>query len=152
MATTNNLFPVFDVPSVLVENTTEQKKYRPAPLFDHESGDFILNGARQTVYGNGYDAWVLWCTKTILTQRWAHDGYSSNAGIEAEEAFKEPDRKAQESAFVRTISEALLADPMGRTQQVRDFKFNWLADSLNMSCMVLGADGNSAVIAANLKR
>ena len=152
MATTNNLFPVFDVPATLAEDVPFQEIYNPAPLFDIESGEFVLNGARQALWGSGYDAWVLWCTKTILTQRWAYYGYSSNAGIEAEQAFKEPDRRAQESAFERTITEALLADPMGRTRQVRDFRFDWLTDSLFITCEVVGYDGNSAAINAELRR
>lgn len=98
----------------------------------------------------GDDAWVLWCIKTIMTQRWAHLGYSNNAGIEAIEAFRQPDRKAQESAFTRTITEALLADPMGRTRQVRNFQYDWHADSLNITCEIFGAAGNSAVINARL--
>jgi hypothetical protein len=146
----NSLFPVFDVPSVIADDITEQAKYAPAPLWDFEKGDFITDGAKQTLYGSGYDAWVLWCTKTILTQRWAHDGYSVNAGIEADEAFKEPDREAAESAFERTITEALLADPMGRTLQVRDFEFLWGSDSLEIKCTVWGNDGNTADITAKL--
>ena len=145
-----NLFPVFDVPSELAESVQITERYRPAPLFDVERGDFIVDGARHPLYGSGYEAWVLWCTKTILTQRWAYYGYSSNSGIEADEAFKEPDRPAQESAFQRTITEALLADPVGRTLQVRDFIFSWITDSLNIICTVVGVDGDTAAITAKL--
>jgi len=145
-----NLFPVFDVPVVLPEDEKITDKYAPAPMFDIESGEFVTDGAGQTLYGSGYDAWALWCIKTILTQRWAHLGYSGNAGIEAAEAFGEPDRKAQESAFERTITEALLADPMGRTLQARDFTFEWRGDSLRMNCVVVGIDGNTADITAKL--
>jgi hypothetical protein len=152
MATTNNLFPVFDVPAQLADDIQTGQRYLPAPLFDIESGEFILSGARQALYGSGIDAWILWCTKTILTQRWGYLGYSNNAGIEAEQAFNEPNRAAQESAFTRTISEALLADPMGRTQQVRNFQYRWLADSLWISCEVVGYDGNSAAIQADIRR
>lgn len=151
MDTTNNLFPVFDVPSTVTEDYTPKARYNPAPMFDIAKGDFITDGARQPLYGTGYDAWVLWCTKTILTQRWAYMGYSSNAGVEADEAFAEPDRKAQESAFERTVTEALLADPMGRTQQIQDFEFKWNGDSLNITCVVIGAESNSATITAKLK-
>jgi hypothetical protein len=147
----NNLFPVFDVPSTFAEDAAQVQKYRPVPLFNVETGDFVLNGAKQTVYGSGYDAWVLWCTKTVLTQRWAHYGYSSNAGIEAQEAFAQPERKAVESAFERTITEALLADPMGRTRQVRNFVFGWYGDGLSITCEVLGADGSTAAIKATHK-
>ncbi|MDR2044148.1 MAG: DUF2634 domain-containing protein [Clostridium sp.] len=153
MATTNNLFPVFDVPSALAEDVQQQQKFKPAPLWDVEKGDFTFNGARQPVYGGGYEAWALWCTKTILTQRWACAGYSSNAGIEADEAFKEPDRKAIESAFERTVSEALLADPMGRTRTVRDFEFRWRGggDGLDIICSVYGYDGQSERITASIQ-
>ena len=145
------LFPVFEVPSETIENIQPRQRYRPAPLWDYEKGDFITNGTRQMLYGDGSDAWVLWCVKTIQTQRWAEFAYSSNAGIEAEEAFKEPDRKAAESAFERTITEALLADPAGRTRQVRDFQFTWVADSFSISCVVDGSEGNSEIIRAVLK-
>ena len=146
-----DLFPVFDIPGTITEDEQEAQKFLPAPLWDFETGDFVMNGSRQMIYGSGHDAWILWCTKTIQTQRWAYMAYSSNTGIEAAEAFREPDRRAQESAIERTITEALLADPMGRTQQVRDFQFSWLADSVNISCDIYGVEGNSASIQTAIK-
>jgi hypothetical protein len=145
-----NLFPVFDVPATLAESEDEKQRYNPSPLWDIDSGDFIYNGSRQIVYGSGYDAWMLWCIKTMKTQRWAHLAHSSNAGVESDQAFDEPDRQAQESALERTISEALLADPMGRTQSVRNFTFEWQGDSLLVVCEAIGSDGNSAAISANI--
>lgn len=145
-----DLFPVFDVPSEIEEEQNTDTEYAPAPLWDFEAGDFVTDGAHRTLYGSGYDSWVLWCTKTIMTQRWAHLAYSDNEGIEAEEAFAEPDREAVESSFERTITEALLADPMGRTLAVRQFDFSWEADGLMISCEVVGADGSTADIKARL--
>ncbi len=146
----DELFPVFDVPSELDDEEGQEAQYLPAPIWDMETGDFVTDGAGKVLYGSGYDAWVLWCTKTIMTQRWAHDAYNENEGIEAEEAFSEPDREAAESAFERTITEALLADPMGRTVQVMDFEFTWEADSLWIECVAVGTDGNTANITAKL--
>ena len=145
------LFPVFDVPATLAEDVERQRKYAPAPMWDVETGDFVTDGAGRALYGSGYDAWVLWCTKAILTQRWAHLSYSADMGIEAEQAFQAPDRAAAESGFERTSTEALLADPMGRTVQVRDFTFRWEADSLWIECKVFSADGGSASVGASLK-
>ena len=71
-----NLFPVFDVPSILANEVKEEKRYRPAPLFDLKTGDFVVDGNGHVVYGSGRDAWILWCIKTIQTQRWAHFAYS----------------------------------------------------------------------------
>ena len=149
-----NLFPVFDVPGILAEDELTIQRYRPAPLWDLERGDFVLDGARKLQYGNGFEAWVLWCVKTVLTQRWAHDGYSPNAGIEAEQGFAETSRRAAESVFERTVTEALLADPMGRTTQVRNFRFAWDGggDSLLIECDILGHDGNSATLKARVRQ
>ena len=62
-----------------------------------------------------------------------------------------PDRAAAESSFERTITEALLADPMGRTVQVRDFSFRWEADSLWIECKVFGTDGSTTDVGARLE-
>lgn len=146
------LFPVFDVPSEIEEDDAEDdSEYAPAPLWDYETGDFATDGAHRTIWGSGYDSWVLWCTKTIMTQRWAHLAYSANHGVEAEEAFAEEDREAVESSFERTITEALLADPLGRTREVRDFDFSWEVDCLMITCEVIGTDGNTAEIKAALQ-
>lgn len=144
----NSLFPVFDVPSETTEDTYRKKTavYNYSPLWDFEKGDFVSNGAGQLLYGTGYEAWVFWCVKTMNTQRWAHLAYSDNAGIESKEAFGEPDRAAVQSAFERTITEALLADPMGRTLQVRSFVFSWENDSLRIECEAVGADRNTAAL------
>lgn len=63
------LFPVFDVPSELEDEEEQESEYLPAPMWDVETGDFVTDGAGKALYGSGYDAWVLWCTKAILTQR-----------------------------------------------------------------------------------
>ena len=150
-----DLFPVFDVPADIEGEDTEMEgyegEYAPAPLWDFAAGDFVMDGAHRSVYGSGYDAWVLWCTKTIMTQRWAHLAYSSSHGVEAEEAFAKADREAVESAFEASITEALLADPLERTVDVRDFEFSWEADSLTISCVAVGTDGNTADIEATLE-
>lgn len=148
-----DLFPVFDVPSEIADVTEEAEsgKYYPGPLWDFETGDFIMDGAHRSIYGSGYDAWVLWCTKTIMTQRWAHLAYSSAYGVESEEAFAESDREAVEASFELSITEALLADPYGRTTAVRDFEFSWVGDELSISCVAVGTDGNTADIEANVK-
>ena len=151
-AAAGGLFPAFDVPSALAEGAAPARgAYPRAPLWDLEAGDFALDGARRTLYGSGHDAWALWCAKAILTQRWACGGYSGNAGIEGEEAFAEPDREAAESALERTVTEALLADPLGRTEAVRDFAFEWRGDSLAISCTAIGGGGSAAAVNAELR-
>ena len=148
----NGLFPVFDVPATVAEETDIETEYSPAPMWSMEAGDFVTDGAGKALYGSGYDAWVLWCTKSILTQRWAHYGYSDNEGIEAEESFQQPDIQAVASSFERTITQAHRADQMGRTSQVRDFEFTWEADGLWITCTAIGTNGDTATIQAKLNK
>jgi len=146
------LFPVFDVPSSLAEGASAAKgSYPRAPLWDLEAGDFVLGGSKQPLYGSGHDAWALWCAKTLMTQRWACGAYSGNAGIEADEAFGEPDMEAMRSSIERTATEALMADPLGRTRPVRDFKSERKGDSLYVTCTVIGSDGSQATINSELR-
>lgn len=145
-----SLFPVFEVPSNLADTVAVTEKYLPSPLFDVATGEFAVDGSGKMLYGTGYDAWVLWCTKAVSTQRWAHLAYHSWTGVEAEEAFREPDRGAQELALIRTITEALLADPKGRTVRVYEFACEWLGDWVSVSFRVLGANGDTASIQSKL--
>ncbi len=144
------LFPVYDVPSALAEDKTTSNQYRKSPAFDLETGEFILDGGGKLSYGTGYDAWLLWCMKTIQTQRWAHLAYRSNIGTELAQAFALWDRSAQESFLERTVTEALLADPKARTVRVYDFAYQWGEDSLALSCTLLGQKGDTASITVNL--
>ena len=163
------LFPVFDeqlalgdVASGVREVPPAGPLYRRAPLFCHETGDFVFNHLRRPVYGTGVEGWKLWCEKSMMTQRWAHEGYSADFGIEAYEAFRETGREAVEAVLERTVTEALLADPSARTQSVSDFRFRWqpsavlpasgggVRNVLHLTCTVTGYDGNSVVIGRQL--
>lgn len=145
-----NLFPVFSVPTTLATSETVTEKYRPSIAFDVETGDFVVDGGGNMQYCSGYEAWVLWCSKTVSTERWAHLAYPSYIGTEMDSAFKEPDRDTQESAIERTITEALLADPRGRTVRVYDFSFTWKSEVATVSFTVLGSNGDSASLEAKI--
>lgn len=124
-----NLYPVFDMPDLIEQQQTEPApKYGKSWLFDFEKGDFVVDGAGRVIQTDGHTAWVQWCVKTVLTQRFAHVIYSFDYGTELEKALKQPSRKAVEAELERVITEALLADP--RTEMVRDFSFEWQGDEV----------------------
>ena len=135
-----SLYPAFDMPELI-----EQQQAEPAPrygkswLFDFKKGDFVLDGAGRVVEADGHTAWVQWCIKTILTQRFAYVIYSSDYGTELEEAQKQPDRKAVEIELERAITEALLVDP--RTEMVKDFVFEWEGDTVKVSFVAVPVVG-----------
>ena len=114
----NNLFPTFAVPKVVENKIPKENRTKKSVYFDFEKGDFSLESNGEIKTATPYDAWVQWCLKTVLTQRWAFLAYSTQAGVEIEEAFAQQDRKAQESYMEKTITEALLADPYQRTKRV----------------------------------
>ncbi len=146
-----NLFSTFDVPTTLASSETSNvDKYKSSLAFDLTTGEFITDGGGAVKYCSGYEAWVLWCVKTVSTERWAHLAYPSYIGAEMESAFKEPDRASQESAIERTINEALLADPCGRTVRVYDFEFSWVAEDATVTFTVLGSSGDTASVTAKL--
>lgn len=134
----SNLFPTFAVPKVVEKNIQDKNRTKKSLYFDFEKGDFALENNGEIKTAEPYDAWVQWCLKTVLTQRWAFLAYSTQAGVEIEEAFAQQDKKAQESYIEKTITEALLADPYSRTKRVYDFTFVWKTDGVEVTFWING--------------
>jgi hypothetical protein len=135
-----NLYPVFEVPELVEQQQTEPApKYGKSWLFDFKKGDFVLDGAGRVVEADGHTAWVQWCIKTVLTERFSCLAYSWDYGVEIEEAFKQTERALIEAEIERTITEALLTD--SRTEMVKDFVFNWQGDELYVSFTVVPVIG-----------
>jgi hypothetical protein len=127
-----DLFPVFDAPDIVDEAADKAAPtYGTSWLFDFEAGDFVTDGAGRMVTCDGYTAWVQWCVKTVLTERFAHAAYGLDYGVEMEDAMSHSDPKAVEADIERTITEALLADP--RTESVQNFAFEQSGDGLTVS-------------------
>jgi hypothetical protein len=140
-----NLYPVFEMPELM-----EQQQMQPEPeypesyLFDFEKGDFVRDGAGRIAIADGHTAWVQWCIKAVITERFSCLAYSGNYGAEIDEALKQPTRAAVETEVERTITEALLADP--RTYAVRDFSFEWRGNELYVSFTVIPVVGEAVRI------
>lgn len=127
-----SLYPIFEAPPLVEQQQTEPApKYGKSWLFDFAKGDFVVDGAGRVPVADGHTAWVQWCIKTVLTERFAYLIYSPNYGCELEKAIQQPSRKAVEAELERTITEALLADP--RTEMVRGFSFSWQGDQVKVS-------------------
>lgn len=133
----NELYPVFDIPTVDEADTNEEAVYKPTPLFDYERGDFVRNGANRIIMVDGREAYRMWVLKTLKTQLGACAAYPG-LGLDYEGASAETERSAVEATFERAITEALLRHPM--TQRVRDFLFALGTDSMTVSFTVQGKD------------
>lgn len=133
-----NLFPVFDVPEIITPAPAEEQKYKPSVYFDYVLGDFRRDGANKMVIAEGREAYRQWCIKTVLTERLDRMSYSSDIGTELDDALKQADRQAVESAMERTITEALMVNK--RTEYVRNFEFTWDSDGLHCDFIVKGKE------------
>ncbi len=136
----SNLYPVFEMPELMEQQQTElAPRYGKSWLFDFKTGDFVIDGAGKVIQTDGHTAWAQWCVKTVLTERFAYLAYSQNYGTEIETALRQPSRQAVEAELERAITEALLVDP--RTEMVRDFRFTWEGDQLQVAFAVVPAVG-----------
>lgn len=143
-----SLFPVFDVPEVVTTTAAKERKYNPSVYFDFEEGDFRRDGAGKVVEADGREAYEQWCLKAAMTERFTCLSYTNDIGTEMVDALSQADRAATESAIERTISEALMVNP--RTEYVRNFSFEWNADSLKCNFTVKGQDLEEAPLTVDI--
>lgn len=137
-----------DLEDDLEEDDTEEViGYKIAPYFDTKSGDFILNGSGQVITADEITAYTQWCENIIATDRYNHDSYSDDIGIDYEEVFQAGSREEAEAILESEISEALESDPYGRTQYVQNVSFEWIGpDALNVLVEVVALDNELVTI------
>ena len=139
-----DLYPAFEMPEIVEQQTEPAPKYGNSWFFDFVKGDFVMDGTGRVIQTDGHAAWAHWCVKAVLTERLAHVIYSSGYGCEVEHARRQPSRQAIEAELERVITEALLADP--RTEMVRDFRFSWEGDQLTVIFTAVPVIGNPEVM------
>ena len=151
-----NLFPE-DIDDLEEEDIDEEEDedvgYKMAPYFDSKLGEFLLSGSGQIITADGVTAWQQWCENIIATDRYNHDSYTDDIGIDYDAIFQLDEREEKESELETEISEALECDPFGRTQYVQDISFEWLSDTeVIVQVDVVGMDNEmisiEAIIAA----
>lgn len=120
-------------------NLDEPIGYRPGVAFDWETGDFIRDGRQRLLEATGVESWQQWCMNCLQTQRYKHQAYSSDFGIDVDEVFRAEFREESESILTRQITEALQADPYGRTEYVAGINYVWpAADAIEATVTVVG--------------
>lgn len=139
-----NLFPEGYEDEVITSEDLAQHSvtgYRNGLAFSETSGDFIRDGKNKILDSTGVESWRSWCINCIQTERYKHLAYSTDFGIETEAALRAGSREEAESILTREVTEALLADPYGRTAFIDEIEFDWTApDSIQMSAKIHGID------------
>lgn len=148
------------LPTDLEESTLEENElaksldgeeglYKRSIYFSNNNGDFITDSSGRFKEATEVETWIQWCIKVLETPRYECLAYSTDIGIDLEEVFEAEDRDAAEAALSSEITEALTADPYGRTDYVNDITFNWISpDSVKVSCEIVGTDGAAENIEA----
>ena len=136
---TEELYPVFDVPEVSDEDEEEyDTEYKRSMKWDPAKGDFVRDSTNRVMECSGQEAFMVWCYKIALTERYSCLAYPDEIGTELEDAVCDDDPATVESRMQRTITEALMTNP--RTESVDNFVFTWNGDTVSCTFDVVGID------------
>jgi phage baseplate assembly protein W len=144
-----NLFPEdgFTIDNV---SSDEQAAHGGSWMFDFEKGDFVREPTNRVAETDAFTAWVQWCQKVLMTQRYRHLAYSSDYGSEFEDLIGMPYTKAAiESEIQRMATEALMVHSY--TQAVDNFTFEWTADYVNFTFQLTSIMGENAHLTYSLE-
>lgn len=147
MATT---YATWDVPTFAEEETSSQNliEFKSDFLFNFETGDFELDGAKKVIIADGETAWKQWCIKQCQIERFALLAYDKNAGIETNLIQEQVSRKQQEAMIERTLTEALMSD--ARTSSVYGFAFQWDSDNVYVSMVIVSSQSTKLDVSIQL--
>ena len=138
----NNLYPEGYEEETIDEDDVELDEpigYRPGVAFSWDPGDFVRDGRNRLLEASGVESWQQWCMNCLQTQRYKHAAYSADFGIDVDEVFSAESQEEAESILTREITEALQADPYGRTEYVADVDYEWTApDAVQITATVVG--------------
>lgn len=151
----DNLFPTDYNSDVGLDasNYETETGYKQSPYFDSETGDFVLDGSGTILDANGVEAYTQWCEAVVATDRYNHDAYSNDIGIDYNLIFSAKTHEEAETLLESEISEALAVDPYHRTQYVQNVLCEWVgSDSVNVTIEVVALDNELVTINTILKR
>ena len=152
----NNLFPKgYEAEVAVLDQLASQGTvgFRNGVLFDHKTEDFPRDGRNRLLDSTGIESWESWVRNCLLTERYKHLAYSTDFGIELDPVFRAASREEAESILTRQITEALLADPYGRTAYVEDIAYTWAgADGVTATVTIHGLDDVTLDVTAYITR
>ena len=100
--------------------------YKNGVKFDYKkAGDFVRDGRNRLMDSDGVESWQSWVINCMETQRYKHLAYSTDFGIELDKVFAAASRAEAENILTRQITEAIMADPYGRTDYVAGLTYTW---------------------------
>lgn len=140
-----NLFPTATPAEEPVAAESEQVFFGRSWRFDFEAGEFVTTPTGKVAGSEGKEAWIEWCKKALLTERYRYLVYSRNYGQEYAELIRSGlPRSAIEMEIQRITTETLMSDP--RTANVDNFTYEWDGEGCYFSCIVSNVREETAEI------
>jgi len=140
-----NLFPTAEAVVGDPTGSAEQIVFGRSWRFDFGTGEFVTTPTGKVAESEGKEAWVEWCQKALMTERYRHLVYSRNYGQEFEDLIRSGlPRSAIEMEIERIATETLMTDP--RTAGVDGFAYEWAGESCFFSCVVTNVHEETAEI------
>lgn len=137
-------YPAWDVENVMLGIEEEDLQDVESYKYSYEENQTVVTGSGKTVRSSPQEAYIFWVMKCVLTERYAHEAYDSDYGVEFLAIMREGyPRQIAESEIRRSVKEALLVD--SRTINVTDFRFQWERDSCYITFKVESVYGIETV-------
>lgn len=112
-------------------------------LYDFNKQEFVRTTTGKFATVEDDMAWLEWCKKAILTERWRYIIYTSDYGQELEDLIgMSLPKSVIESEIQRIITECLKVNSL--TESVENFTFKWEGDSVYFTCEVTNINGFTA--------
>lgn len=145
-----SLFPI-DMPVAEVEPVADagQVSFGRSWRFDFAAGDFVLTPSGAVAGADYFDAWLQWCRKALVTERYRYLAYTRAYGQEFEDLIvRHLSRAANESEIRRMVTECLMLDP--RTAAVENFTFEWDGDVCYFTCEISNVRGETGTVSSEV--
>lgn len=145
-----SLFPT-DMPVAEVETAAvaEDVSFGRSWQFDFSIGEFVLMPAGGVATADYFDAWLQWCKKALMTERYRYLAYTRAYGQEfAALISRHLTRAGNESEIKRIVAECLTVDP--RTAAVENFTFDWDGDVCMFTCEISNVRGETGTVSSEV--
>lgn len=141
-----NLYPTTtSTTTTLPETKSFKVAFGNSWRFDYEQGDFVMTPTGKVAESKDEDAWLEWCQKAVLTERYLYLIYSRKYGQEFRDLIRRNlNRAGNESEIKRIVTECLKVDP--RTVSVDNFTFTWRGEQCYFNCQVTSVRGTVGTI------
>lgn len=127
--------------------------FRNGVAFDYLAGDFPRDGRRRLMDSTGIESWKSWVINCMATARYKYLAYSPSFGIEIEKVFAATSRSEAESILTRQITDAMRADPYGRTQYIESIAYDWNSpEAVEVTAVLHGLEDVTIDVTAYITR